>query len=266
MPSSRVSGSLVIALFAAAAVVSASRLALAQDERTTAMARDLFRQGVELADHEQWPDARDRFERAYQLRRTPVIGFNLATVCVHLGLLVEAVERFEEVRRDESANADAREASEERLAALRPRLARLTVRVAGPRADTTFTLDGRTLPEALVGVQAPADPGHHVVVASRGGAEVARAEGDVAEGAEAAMTIEVPVAPPTPADVARHDGVGGRETGPHTVASGDATWLWVGIGAGVLAVAVGVIIAVVLVTQPTTPLPIGDSNPGTLRW
>jgi hypothetical protein len=232
------------------------------------MARDLFRQGVEIADHAQWPDARDRFERAYQLRRTPVIAFNLATACVHLGLLVEAVERFEEVRRDEATHADARAASEQQLAALRPRLARLTVRVTGARAGATFALDERPLPDALVGVTAPADPGHHVVVASRGGAEVARGECDVAEAAAAEVTIDVPAPLPTPGEVARHDGAAGPPTGtgPHVVPANDSTLLWVGVTAGVVAVVAGVIIAVVLLSQPSTPLPMGDSNPGTLHW
>src|SRR6185369_14580957 len=237
--------------------------ARAQDDR--AAARVLFQQGIELADHEQWPEARDRFTRALALYGAPSIELNLAMACEHTGALVEAVDHFESVRRNHASTPDFVATAQRELAALRPRLGRLTVSVTGAREGAAFRLDGRPLAEALVGVEVPADPGHHVVVAMRGGAEVARAETDVAEGGAGAVSLDVPapIVVPPPDEVAHHDERRDGAPVTHEPSIVESPWLWIGVGAAV-AIAVVVVLAVVL-SQPQAMLPEGSTSPGTIH-
>lgn len=229
----------------------------------TALARSLFREGVELSDGERWAEAADRFRRSLALRDSPIVAFNLGTASMHTGRLVEAVELFRRASRDEDAPERLRAAARQHLGELEPRLARLTVEVTGPRETVALELDGHAVMAARIGVGAPADPGHHVLRALRGGEEVARAEVDVAERGEATLRLEVPA---QPADA----GVPVEEAAERPAIleladpppSDDSLAIWLGTIGAVLAVGIAVTIAVVVVDGQGSAPPIeGNLGP-----
>lgn len=263
---------------AAAVVVMTATLfcasrGLAQDDggdrEQTAVARALFRQGVEQVDGGHWEEAADLFRRSLSLRESAVVSFNLGTALVHTGALVEASELFRRTARDAEAPARLQEAANRELSAIQPRIGRLTITVEGPLDGVQIALDERVVPAGMVGVAAPADPGDHVLVARRGGEEVARAEVSVAEGAAASVALTVPPAPiVADPEEAAHTVVGDPETTEPIPTGGDDTALVIGLVAGAVAlVAVAIIVTIVLLDAqgPSEPIP-GNLTPGTIEF
>jgi hypothetical protein len=166
--------------------------ARAQDEGETALARSLFEQGVAQSDAGDWSAAADQFRRSLSLRWSPVVAFNLATALERTGALVEAEEHFRSAMRDDAAPARLREAAAQGIERVRPRLARLTLEIEGPREGVTLRLDGDDVPEAAIGVAAPADPGAHVLIALRDDAEIVREHVELEEGGAAVLRVAIP--------------------------------------------------------------------------
>jgi hypothetical protein len=184
----------------AACLAFAPLPASAQGEAETAAARALFAEGRALADAEQWDQAADRFRRALALRPSVSIRYNLAVALERQGKLVEAAEQLRTTLRDAPEGDRTRGPAETLLRGVEPRIGRLEVRVEGDASGVEVSLDGRVLSSALVGVAVPTDPGHHIVVARRGGLETT-AEVDVPEGQGATVSVAAPTAAaPAPPD------------------------------------------------------------------
>ena len=153
-------------------VASLSGNALAQtsepSEATREQARGLAAQGYDALQRKEYALAEDLFRRADALVHAPTIVVDHARALVGLGRLVEAHERYELVMREglptnvpwswQRAAADA----ERELAALKPRLAWLTIRVRGP-SKPTVEIDDRDVPRAALGVRRATDPGAHTI-------------------------------------------------------------------------------------------------------
>lgn len=181
-----------VGLYAALLAFGGSAFAQPSDADTAA-ARALFSEGRALADSQRWPEAADRFRRALALRPSPAIRYNLAVALDQLGQLVEASEQLRTAIREAPAPDRTRTAAEALLRNVEPRIGRLTIVLEGDADGVDVLLDGRPLSSALLGVGAPADPGHHRVVARRGTAETSE-ETDLEPGAAASITIEAPAA------------------------------------------------------------------------
>lgn len=141
----------------------------------TAAARSLFAQGMAAVDGEDFTGAVDLLRRSMALRDSPVVRINLALALVELGRLVEASELLRETIRMEPAGRHAARARAE-IERIEPRFAQLRVRIESvdapredPDASMTIELDGRQLPDALVGVRQPVDPGEHELQLRVGG-------------------------------------------------------------------------------------------------
>jgi len=266
--------SLCVAVLACASAAAAQAGDPAGDEaaedagdevQRTALARSLFREGVELSDGERWAEAADRFRRSLAFRDSPIVAFNLGTACMHTGRLVEAAELFRRASRDEDAPERLRAAARQHLGQLEPRLARLTVEVTGPRETVALELDGHAVMAARIGVGAPADPGHHLLRALRDGEEVARAEIDVAERGAATLRLDVPPPPAEPVE----EGVRDEVAAPAAILEiaepppgDDSLAIWLGTIGAVLAVGIAVTIAVVVVDGQGSAPPIeGNLGP-----
>src|SRR5436853_2215378 len=112
------------ALCVLAAVCTASPAAAQpSDAERTALARTLFDEGVGFVDHDRWSEAVDRFRRAYALRASPVIAFNLASALAEQGHPVESTELLRVVLHDPSTERRVRTAATDLLAAVSPRVA-----------------------------------------------------------------------------------------------------------------------------------------------
>ncbi|MCC7535961.1 MAG: hypothetical protein IT379_07100 [Deltaproteobacteria bacterium] len=171
------------------------------DTAQRAAARALFEEGVAFAEQRQFENAVDRFRRSRELRRVPVVTYNLAVALAELRQLVEASELLRGVIRDETTPPELRQSAQVQLSQILPRVGRLTIRLSGDRSGVLVVLDDRPIAPALIGVAAPIDPGQHRVVARRAGRDVASQVVDVTEGRDAAVTLEVEPALPQVRDI-----------------------------------------------------------------
>lgn len=231
--------------------------------RGAAAARALFGDGVACADRQDWACAADRFGRAHALRSSPVIAYNYGHALVQLGRLVEGAEMLRQATREGSPQV--RADAERLVAALEPRLGRLTLRVEGPLERATIRIGETEIPAELHGMAQPIDPGEHTITATRDGAVVATASVTIAEGASAEARLTIPELPPEPAspDPARAtERIVERvivETPGRS--SDDGIWIGLGIGAGALVIAGAVVLGVVL-AQPQDLQPfMGNLDP-----
>jgi hypothetical protein len=250
--------------------VSAPLHAAAQAPQQNALARTLFEEGVALADQGDYVGAADRFSRAYSLKPTSGIAFNWASVLIENGKFLLAEDLLLGVQRDPAASASLKQESQTMLGALKPRLARLKVRVvsrAGAPVEPAISVevDGQDWPRAAWDISSPIDPGAHTVRLVRGQSELARVEPQLAEGAAREVLLEVPTDSATPSDVATETT---RNVDPPSERKPlYKSWVvWTAVGAVVVA---GVVTGVVLATrkEPKDEAPIGGNTmPGVLRW
>jgi hypothetical protein len=232
----------------------------------------LFKEGLKSLEAERWQDAADRFDRAYTLRPTPEIAYNLTSALVKLGRLVRASELLREVAQDAHASQRVRDAAAVRLSQVEPLLGRLTVLVAG--ADVVVSLDGRPLESALLGVAIPVDPGLHTISARRGGDTFFVQDVTVADGGSGGISIVAPEPAPAPADAAPLHDAGAHDAAaisvapdvqpapvpaaalrPDPAAPASAPiygrwWFWAGAGALVLAAGLTAVLARPQSVQP----------------
>ena len=246
----------------------------AADARRRAQSRALFDAGIALSDRERWREAEDRFRRALTLHPSSVIAYNLATALMHTGRLVEASELLRGVTRDESARRRLRDAAARGLESVEPRIGWLTVRVEGSAADVSLYDNDRAVARVGLGVPMPADPGPHIIRATRDGTDVASAEANVEPGGEAEVTLTVPEpepdAPPVveaePSELAAPVVPIVSRDEPAPASDDTGLWIGIGIGAGVLVIAaVAIILAVTLTGGLAEPID-GNLMPGTVEF
>jgi hypothetical protein len=267
----------VACLALAVAALSAPGVAEAQrtNRQQTAAARSLFERGLQHFDAHEFPAAAEAFQRSYDLRPSPVVGYNLASALRELGRLVDATEVLRAVVHAEDAPPPVAAAAQAMLDELEPRLGRLVIRVDGPVDSVELRIDERVLSSAVVGVLVPADPGRHRIVASRDGETIAEATVSITEGRPSETTLVVPPLPepavPDAREAARMSE--GRMRGPLDQGEDDRDdhalrrnpWLWTGVG---IVVVGGVLAAVLLATREPKPgMPYeGTLQPGTVTF
>lgn len=228
---------------ALAALLCSSAVAAQVDP--TAAARDLFREGVALAEAERWEEAASRFERAYELRRSAPIAVNWAHALERMGRWVQASELLARVRRDETLDEATRELAGQRFDALRPRIPRLTVRVSGATAGVTITLDGHPVDPGLFHVAVPIDPGDHELLALRGDEEIARRRFTVVEREQHEEAITIAPSARAAAAAADPSGDGGSSEPVAGEEAWETWWFWTIVGvlvAGAVATTVGLVV------------------------
>lgn len=245
-----------------------ARSASAQIAQETALARSLFEQGVALADQGQWLEAADRFRRAYTLKPTPGIAFNLASALGEAGKFVEASELLEQLSRDPNLSPELKEEALAKLEVLSARRAHLTVQVeAEGAADVTVEIDGQPWPRAVWGVAVPVDPGTHTVLGRAAEGRVSEGQISLAEGEHGTHVVALAaLEPPAPVEAeaeATPSVPKSSERKPSTTPLYKRWVLWAGVGA---VVAAGVVLGVVLARpDSTTEAPI-PGNAGVITW
>jgi hypothetical protein len=200
-----------------AALLCVAPSALAQepiDDSTRNAARSLASQGKDAFDAKDYARAADLLRRAYALVPAPTIALYEGQSLVQLGRMVEAEEAFMRAMRtpiDAHSPEQFRKAkrdAEQELSALRPRIPKVTIVVTGPGASAPnlgVALDGKTVKNAVLGVEMPIDPGDHVLTTGAGG-ERKEVTFSIAEAERKSVEIEAlaptdaaaPVAPPPP--------------------------------------------------------------------
>jgi hypothetical protein len=199
-------GRALIGVVLAVAVAPAAR-AQAPDEATLAAARQLGQEGVALYMNGDYATASDKLERAYAVVKVPTLGLWSGRAFEKLGKLVEALQRYREVTLFElkptdpaifrSSQSDARAAYD----ALLGRMPQLTVELEGASAaEVTLTIDGKSVPSALIGAAIPVNPGTHQLEARREG-ELASGSLTLKEGDKRQLTLAFhPIAAVSPTE------------------------------------------------------------------
>ena len=181
-----------------ALLLCASVAAAEPDAGTRAAARTLAEDGVSALQNGDAATAVQKLEKAHRALQAPSVALWSARALTKLGLLVEARERYIEATRlpvsgdkavQEQAKLDAQTEGEQLLS----RIPSLLVSVAGPTEGLTITVDGKALPELLLGEARPTNPGQHRVVAKRG-AEQASEAVTLTEGEHRRLELELAVA------------------------------------------------------------------------
>lgn len=153
-------------------------------------ARRLFHDGVDLADQGRWAEARERFARVLAIRDAPLVRFNLALASERSGRLIAAIEQYRVFLSSPDTHGDPvrRAVATRAVESLSARLARLHVHTTGD-TPAVFSLDGRSLPLALLDEEITVDPGHHVVVIDSRHGDQQRYEGTLLEAERARVTV-----------------------------------------------------------------------------
>ncbi|HEX2677073.1 MAG TPA: hypothetical protein VHM19_10550 [Polyangiales bacterium] len=235
---------------------SASPLAAQSDPVRDASARALFEEGVSFAEKSQWEQAEDRFRRAYALRTSPIIGYNLASSLSERGKLIEASELLRKLAQDPGLDPELARSVETLSKDLGPRLARLTVHVEGTQPGDAVRCDAEPLVDAQLGVGIPMDPGWHRVVLARAGRELDAQDVQLTEGGTAELTLhaEKAVLPehvaaaaaapaaPQPSAAAQPGPTAATQSEAHASKGGSGWWLLAAGGAVAVATAVVIVI------------------------
>jgi hypothetical protein len=256
----------------------------ADEAQNTALARSLFDAGVMASDAGDWRAAVERFSRAYALRPTSGIAFNLASAEIEVGKIVHASEHLRAVVQDSTAATELRTRARLRLEEIAPRIAFVTVQVEGAVEDGfELRIDGIALPIQAWGIATPIDPGPHVIDLAREGHVHDTAMIDVQDSQRTSLTLKAqppppPVEPPPSVVVAPPDSQqvlaaprpmqSALAPAQKEAAPRKKRWLvWTSVA---VAVAAGTAAAIVLVTRdgdPKAEAPVmGNTDEGVIRW
>ena len=164
-----------------------------------AMARTLFVQGTQAAKEGAWARARDAFAASYALRPSMRTLFNLGIARVELGELVAASEALRAFVReaDPAREADNLSVARRELARIEPLIAHVRVDAAAGAQDQ-LEVDGKVLPNGVIGTELPLDPGPHRIRWLRPERVVAEEQIALEPGQRTTVALEATPAPPEP--------------------------------------------------------------------
>jgi hypothetical protein len=238
----------------AALAISTSALpAFAQSASDRETARSLMDKGEAAMAKNDPAAALASFRAADEIMRVPTTGIAVARAQAELGQLVEARDTALKVTRipakpgEPPVFAEARSEAQQLADRLAGRIPSLTIQLeGGPASGASVRLDGSDVPPSLLGIAKKLDPGKHVVVASAPGFQEARAEVELAEGAQEQVVLklepqtgqaETPIAPSPVADDA-----GG----------GTSPLVYIGFGVGAVGIAVGSVTGLMSLSEAST--------------
>ena len=216
-----------------------------------AVARQHYARGVEASTDGRWEEARDSFQRAFDVAAFAQIVYNLAAAQAHSGQIVEAAENYRRfLRRCQSEQLpELRDDARQLLQTLVPHIGHLTIRVRNlSDAVDRLTLDGVELASAVLDTELPVNPGTHTLRVAREGTELTSREFQVTEGESSTVELSVDEYTAPPPGSRRAGGGGGGGGG----GDGDSTGLIIGVTVGVvvaLGAAAAIILAVVFTGQ-----------------
>jgi hypothetical protein len=185
-------GILVVGLSASFAGPAFAQAPRAED---VAAARALAVEGIKLADAGDCRAAVEKLERAEALRHAPTILGRLGECQVALGRIVLGTENLQRVVREPlaadapAAFRDAQVRAQKVLDTALPRIGKLKIMVEPPGVQARVLVNGEQIPQAVLGVERPTDPGNHQVEASAPGYLPASAAVKLADGASESVTL-----------------------------------------------------------------------------
>ena len=153
------------------------------DSERKASARAAYQEGMELVSKKSWPEALARFQDAQRLFDAPTHLLRIAQCLVATGKLVEAQETYETLTHRELAHdapqpfREAVDTGKRELNDLQPRIPTLRIEVK-PSPSTlrnlTLSLNGRPVPNEVIGIARPVNPGAYKITATAWGVSPAK--------------------------------------------------------------------------------------------
>jgi hypothetical protein len=234
--------------------LAAPRLARADDPADIAHARELFKEGSSLAHKGRWDDARDRYERSLQLKRSAMTLYGLGIAQKNTGRLVFALETLRAFLAEPRTPATRpyEKPARNAVTELENQVGRLTLQVRPPGLPgLVVTVDGQEVPPVALGQPRLVDPGAHEIAATAPGRREARESATVGKGGSAAVTLvlEAEAAAPVPPVVERRPLPPPVTPPDRPRSSGPGALPFVLIGVGGLAFATGATVGVIGIVQ-----------------
>lgn len=172
---------------------------LSESERK-ATARAAYIEGVQLQEKNDCAAALPKFEVAQKMFSAPTHLLHIAQCQAATGKLVEAQETYESLVRS-SLGKDAPEAfvkaqdeGKKELPALKPRIPTLRVQIAPAPSSLkglAVTVNDGAMPNELIGIARPVNPGKYKISAQATGFKPATQELDLAEGATKTVDLKL---------------------------------------------------------------------------
>ena len=131
-----------------------------------AVARQLFKDAVELEQKERWEEAADKLREAINIKETPGLRFHLAHCEQQMGKLVEAqvdYDRADELIRAGAHAPDVQDLLEEARASINRRVPTVIVELNEAAEVERFSIDDEDMVTTLVGRPVPLNPGAHQI-------------------------------------------------------------------------------------------------------
>lgn len=142
------------------------------DPSAVAAARTIGLEGLKLAESGNCKDAVEKLDRAEKLHHAPTTEFKLAECQIKVGRLVAGTEHLRKLTRETldpkapPAFGAAQKNAQKLLDETVPRIPLLHISVALPAGVVPqVTIDGESIPPALVEIERPTDPGPHTIEA-----------------------------------------------------------------------------------------------------
>ncbi|HWA76459.1 MAG TPA: PEGA domain-containing protein [Polyangiaceae bacterium] len=173
------------------------RLAHADDDATTAVARERFKEGVQYFDQKQYDKSRAAFLQAYALKRHPAVLLNLAQSELRSNHEADAAKHFAQYLREAKDATEAeRQAAESGLSSAKAVVAEMTVSVDEDGA--TVAVDGNTEGQTPLPGPVYLSPGSHTITAKKEGRE-ASAQVNATTGQSSSTSLRLKKAAPAAA-------------------------------------------------------------------
>lgn len=187
---------------AAGALSLAAHPARADGPSDALLAQSLFEQARTLMDEGRYAEACPKLAESQRLDPGGGTLLNLAVCHEKEGRLATAYAELNAALSQaiKDGRRDREDLAREHIAALSPRVPKLSVHVAGEVADLEISLDATVIRKPAWDVPTGVDPGRHVVEAKAPGHAPFRAEITLAEGARETVTVPrlSPLAAPPP--------------------------------------------------------------------
>jgi hypothetical protein len=225
------------------------RPAYAQELDDVDRAKELFREGYQLAVQEKWAEALEKLEASRVLVERPSTVFNIGTALLRMRRPTEAIAAFERFLTLAQPDDPARAEAESLLAEARGTAATLEIVVVPAQAE--LRLDGQKIdpsPRLL-------DPGLHTLTASLSGYLEESVTVDLTPGERERVVLELAAVPP-PAPIAAAPppiAVAPLPEPEESIAESATFWVLLGVGIAVIggAIAIGVAVG----THEAEPYP-----------
>lgn len=155
-----------------AAVLSCATIAGAQ-QQDAAIAEQLFRDGRDLLEAGKVDQACEKFAESQRVAPAPGTLLNLAVCREKQGKTATAWSLFADVAAEALRSGDAARAkfANDHEAALAGHLCKIVIDATSPPQGTVLRLDGKVLPEGVLGTAIPVDPGAHALEVTAPGKE-----------------------------------------------------------------------------------------------